>query len=844
MGCITTVGKTILIILNVVFLIVSLVLIAAGILLKFFASLIATLLLGTVGSLDSSTQSDFNIAGVEDIEELPFIGDVGLALIVFGAFLFVISFLACCGACCKSRIMLIVFVILMSILVISQAVVGGLFLSKGSILHSTIEDTLGDKVKTDFKEDGKDAFSVSINLLNYQLRCCGIRDYKDFKDEKRPASCCKKDIIDGNDSLKKQQCTSDPPGPQAEFNEQGCYPKILDLALGNIVIAGVVLGLLLLLQVLEIVFAILVVLEESNKIKMRLAGASVTLTGLIVLGACLTVSARLAVMSIDLGGEFMKIAIVKPGVPMEIVLNKESARKTKTIVAFRDGERHFANDAYNTAVRFPDKAFWFLTHVIGRHYDDPLVQQYRQRFPFYDKIMVKDDERGTVLFKDPDNDDTLYSAEELMGMILEKAREYAQDFAEQEIKDAVITVPPYYTQAERRAVRTAAELVGINVLQLMSDSAAVALNYGVFRRKNFNTTAQYYMFYDMGATSTVATVVSYQLVKVKEGTRVETNPQLTIKGIGYDRNLGGLEMTLRLRDHLAKVFNSQKKRSIKVEDNPRAMAKLLKEAERVKKVLSANADHMAQVEGLLEGEDFRAKVTRDEFETMCKDLLQRVTRPLEEALKSSEITLGEISEVILMGGSSRVPKVQELLMKSIGRDELGKSINTDEAAALGAVYQAAYLGKGFKVKTFHVRDGNVFPINVEFEKQKSGDDGATAARVIKRTLFGRMNPFPQKKVMTFNKHFTDFSFAVRYGDLDFLPEEERKTFETMSLTNVSLVGVAEALAKHKDGADYKGVKAHFRMDESGILTLDKVESVFEKQQPAEAEKPDDESTWS
>nr|KAG5686918.1 hypothetical protein BaRGS_020727 [Batillaria attramentaria] len=197
MGCITTVGKIILIILNVVFLIVSLVLIAAGILLKFFASLIATLLLGTVGSLDSSTQSDFNIAGVEDIEELPFIGDVGLALIVFGAFLFVISFLACCCVCRGT-------------LARQQAAEYGNII----ILHSTIEDTLGDQVKTDFKEDGKDAFSVSINLLNYQ----------------------------------------------------GCYPKILDLALGNIVIAGVVLGLLLLLQVLEIVFAILVVLEESNKV--------------------------------------------------------------------------------------------------------------------------------------------------------------------------------------------------------------------------------------------------------------------------------------------------------------------------------------------------------------------------------------------------------------------------------------------------------------------------------------------------------------------------------------------------------------------------------------------------
>ncbi|XP_076438403.1 hypoxia up-regulated protein 1-like isoform X9 [Babylonia areolata] len=562
-----------------------------------------------------------------------------------------------------------------------------------------------------------------------------------------------------------------------------------------------------------------------------------------LLALCLPALGRLAVMSIDLGGEFMKIAIVKPGVPMEIVLNKESSRKTRSIVAFRDGERHFANDAYNTGVRFPSKAFWFLTHIIGRSYDDPVVEQFRQRFTYYKDSMVKDEERGTVLFKESDG--TLYSTEELLGMMLEKAREYAQDFAEQTIKDAVITVPPYYSQAERRAVITAAELVGINVLQLMNDNAAVALNYGVFRRKNFNTTAQYYMFYDMGATSTVATVVSYQVVKTKEGTRVDSNPQLTVKGVGYDRTLGGLEMTLRLRDHLAQVFNGQKKRPVKVEDSPRAMAKLLKEAERVKKVLSANVDHKAQVEGLLEGEDFSAKVTREEYLNLIKDLLERVTKPVEDALKTSEITMPEISEIILMGGGSRLPRVQELLLEHSGKSDLGKSINTDEAAALGAVYQAAFLGKGFKVKTFHVRDANIYPVNVEFEKQKTAEDGQGAtARTIKRTLFGRMNPYPQRKVMTFNKHFKDFTFDVRYGDLEFMPEAERKAFASQSLTNVNLTGVETAYAKHGEEAEYKGVKAHFRMDESGILHLEKVEAVFEKQEAPEPEPKEDESTWS
>ncbi|KAH9500372.1 Hypoxia up-regulated protein 1 [Bulinus truncatus] len=540
-------------------------------------------------------------------------------------------------------------------------------------------------------------------------------------------------------------------------------------------------------------------------------------------------------MSVDLGGEYFKVAIVKPGVPMEIALNKESSRKTPTIVAFRDGERHFANEALTTAIKFPSKAFGYLMQIIGRHYDDPQVQLYRKRFPYYN--MLKDEERGTVLFKM--DDDTVYSVEELLAMILEQAREYAQSFAEQEIKDAVITVPAFYNQAERRAVLSAAKLVGLNVLQLMSDNAAVALNYGVFRRKNFNATTQYYMFYDMGSTSTTATIVGYNVVKSKEGIKAESNPQLTIKGIGFDRSLGGLEFTLRLRDQLAKLFNEQKKTPLKVEENSRAMAKLFKEAERVKKVLSANNDHTAQVENLLDEKDFKAPVSRVEFEELTKDLFDRVTKPIEEALKLSEITLPEISEIILMGGGTRVPKVQEILLNYLGRSELGKSINTDEAAAMGAVYQAAYLGKGFKVKKFGVREGNIYPINVEFERQKNDEEGEDKSKVIKRTLFGRMNPFPQKKVMTFNKHNKDFSFVVTYSGLDFLTEDDRRSFGTPLISKYTLVGIEEALLKNKD-KEPKGIKAHFQMDGSGILTLDRVESVFEKNETDSEEK----STWS
>lgn len=184
----------------------------------------------------------------------------------------------------------------------------------------------------------------------------------------------------------------------------------------------------------------------------------------------------------------------------------------------------------------------------------------------------------------------------------------------QQITECVIVVPGFFGQAERRALLTAASLANVKVLQLINDYTAVALNYGIFRRNEINETAQYYMFYDMGASKTTATVVSYQTVKDK-ATR-ETNPVISILGVGYDRTLGGLEMQLRLRDYLANEFNAMKKTPTDVFTSPRALAKLFKEAGRVKNVLSANANHYAQIEGLLDDKDFKFQVTRDVFEEL------------------------------------------------------------------------------------------------------------------------------------------------------------------------------------------------------------------------------------
>uniref|UniRef100_A0A673YTQ2 Hypoxia up-regulated protein 1 n=1 Tax=Salmo trutta TaxID=8032 RepID=A0A673YTQ2_SALTR len=519
------------------------------------------------------------------------------------------------------------------------------------------------------------------------------------------------------------------------------------------------------------------------------------------------------VMSVDLGSEWMKVAIVKPGVPMEIALNKESRRKTSVAVCLKENERLFGDGALGVSVKNPKFVYRHLQSLLGKKHDNPQVAVYQKRFP--EHHLVTDASRGTVLFSN--SEEMQYSPEELLGMVLNYSRGLAQDFAEQPIKDAVITVPAFFNQAERRAVLQAAQMAGVKVLQLINDNMAVALNYGVFRRKDINSTAQNIMFYDMGSGSTTATIVTYQTVKTKES---GSQPQLQIRGLGFDRSLGGFEMELRLQDHLATLFNEQKKTKKDVRENHRAMAKLLKEAQRLKTVLSANAEYMAQVEGLLDDMDFKAKVTRVEFETLCADLFERVPGPVQEALSSAEMSLDEIEQVILVGGSTRVPKVQEVLLKAVGKEELGKNLNADEAAAMGAVYKAAALSKAFKVQPFLVIEATVFPIQVEFTREVE-EDGSRSLKHKKRILFQRMTSYPMRKVITFNCYTDDFAFHINYGDLSFLGQEDLSVFGSLNLTTVQLSGVGSSFQKHT-GAESKGIKAHFNMDESGMLLLDRV----------------------
>nr|CAH8832307.1 unnamed protein product [Trichobilharzia regenti] len=261
------------------------------------------------------------------------------------------------------------------------------------------------------------------------------------------------------------------------------------------------------------------------------------------------------------------------------------------------------------------------------------------------------------------------------------------------------------------------------------------------------------------------------------------------------------------------------------------MSKLTQEASNVLMKLSANNEIFAQVENVFDGEDLRVKVTRAEMESLCSDLFERIRKPFLDMM--SDTPLESLQEVILMGGGTRIPKVQSVLIELSKKTELHKGVNSDEAAALGAVYQAAFHTPGFRVTRFIVKDYNPYPIAVDFMRapassdEKLNKDSKTDAQsdspYIRQVLFPRGAVFPQRRTIKFNRHVNDLDFYVNYADLDGFA----KSFlgPNYNLSHVTTRNVSKS-AKQYSFAEPRGVKAHFTMDHNGVLILSGVSCIF------------------
>ena len=449
-----------------------------------------------------------------------------------------------------------------------------------------------------------------------------------------------------------------------------------------------------------------------------------------------TALAASAVLGVDLGTEYIKAALVKPGIPLDIVLTKDSRRKEISAVAFKPEknvqsgafpERAYGSDAISLAARFPGDVYPNLKPLLGLAADNSVVKDYATRHPALQ--LVADKTRGTAAFKSGAfiQDEEAWSVEEILAMELQSIQKNAEALAGKGsvVRDLVITVPPFYTAEEKRAVLLAADLAGLRVLDLISDGLAVGLNYATSR--TFPSISQgekpeTHMVFDMGAGSTKATILNFQGRTVKDiGKYNKTIQEVQVIGSGWDRTLGGDALNGLIVDDMINKFvesSGGKKVSATVEGvqaHGRAAAKLWKEAERLRQVLSANTNTQASFEGLYEDVDFKYKISRADFEKMAESHRERLTATFQKALDMAEIEVKDLDSVILHGGAIRTPFVQKELEKLVGKaDKIRTNVNSDEAAVFGAGFRGAGLSPSFRVKEIRPLEGASYPAGIKW----------------------------------------------------------------------------------------------------------------------------------
>ncbi|KAF7326636.1 Actin-like ATPase domain-containing protein [Mycena venus] len=496
-----------------------------------------------------------------------------------------------------------------------------------------------------------------------------------------------------------------------------------------------------------------------------------------------------SVLAIDYGTDWIKASVMSPGVPFDVLLNKDSKRKIQASVGWKKTDRLFGTDAFNLASRFPSDSFSSIKYLQAAPFDSDIVSYYTT----ISTAEVVKTSRDTVALKQSDGNE--WSVEELVGMQFSYVKKLAEAVAGEKVTDVVITVPPYFSQFQRDAVVDAVEVAGMRTLTLINDGTAVAVNYAMTR--TFST-PEYHVIYDAGASSIRATVVSFSTPDATSGT------QIAVAGVGYDLKTGGTELDRRLREILIEAFNTKHHKDIR--EDKRGMAKLWKEAGRVKAILSANTDATATVESLAWDIDFKAKITRAEFETACADLKDLYARPIDDALRNAGLTLENVTSVILTGGSTRTPMIQAAVRAAVGDEKIALNVNADEAAVLGAALHGAGLSRQFKTKNIKVTDIGLHDIQASYLATSS------SSRTITSLIFPAGSKVGTKKTLTF-KRKEDFVINFDYKD------SVAPGFPTRFL-EVGIEGVAEAIANLTElGATDPVVKATVTLSESGFVSV-------------------------